>query len=299
MSRFLLPIGLLLLALIAYFAFFSESPSSVSKDNLSPDQARTSSDDAHGVSLTESGLETSATSDSSPCVSIEEFVAGPDGYRLDSWYVSWGAPPIGTTPDSASAYSWYDDKTLIEMGKAGDSIAKHERGRRLIIAGLTGVSNTPEESTIWDIAIDSPELPLLQNIDSRKLNTGREALFDAAVLGRTYALIEIAISYALERQAMVAAGEANSEELADLKIKSFAFGESVERLIPQLHSSFFQSSLPGELRRVADSEIDQISGRVLRERSELGVTPIQTDEETATLFDSLEICRDQGSTTVR
>ncbi|MDJ0910443.1 MAG: hypothetical protein QNI99_14695 [Woeseiaceae bacterium] len=169
----------------------------------------------------------------------------------------------------------------------------------MVIAALTGVRSPPEESTIWDVAVDSPELPLLQNIDKPRLDLGREALFDAAVSGRTYALIEIAISYALEQQVLVAAGETDPEALSELKIKLFAFGESAERLVPLLHSSFFQSSLPSELRPLADQEIEEISGRVLRDRIELGVTVQQTDEETAALFDSLNICQNWGSTTGR
>ncbi len=292
MSRILLPIGLLLLALGVFIAFFAQTRNSHFGGDFSSQSARAAPDGELGEATVEVESETSAAGERAPCVSIEEFVASPDGYRLDSWFMSWGAPPIGDAPDSASAYSWYDDETLLEMGQAGDAVAKHERGRRLVISALTGVSNPPVDSAIWDVAADSPELPLVQNIDSGKLNTGREVLFEAAVLGRTYALIEIAISYALEHQVVAVDDESSLKVLEDLKVKSFAFGESVELLVPGLHSSFFQSSLPRELRPMADRELENIAGRVLSERSARGVTLHQLDEETATLFDSLKICRD-------
>ena len=290
MSRTLLTIGLLLLALAVLIAFFTQTRSSHSGEDLNLQNPLAAPDGERGVVAAGSGSEASTAGEVTPCVSIEEFVAGPEGYRLDSWFMSWGAPPVGDTPDSASAYSWYDDETLLEMGRAGDPIAKHERGRRLVISALTGVINPPADSTIWDV--DSPELPLGQSIDSSKLNTGREVLFEAAVLGRTYALIEIAISYALEQQVVPGGEDSNFEALAELKIKSFSFGESVELLVPGLHTSFFQSSLPRELKPVADQELEEIVGRVISERSERGVILPHMDEETATLFDSLEICRD-------
>lgn len=227
---------------------------------------------------------------SSPCVSMEAFVAGPEAYQLDSWFMSWGAPPIGNTADAAHSYSWYDEKTLLDMSRAGDAVAKHERGLRLVMSALTDVNTVPKDSSIWDIAVDSEELPLAQRINSDKLSEGRDLLYEAAVLGRTYALIEIALSYSFERQARSIAGDLDPDTLLELRVSAHAFGESVETLLPVLHSSFFQAPLPGELRMQAGRELDLLTERIVQERFERGVVLPRMNEEVEKQLHSLNIC---------
>jgi len=234
-----------------------------------------------------------ASEDSSPpCTPIVEFVAGPEAYRLDSWFMSWGAPPIGKTADLATSYSWYDEETLVELSKAGDALAIHEHGRRLIISALTGVDKVPEKSTIWDVAGDSEDSPFPQSLDEDKLSTGRDLLEEAAVRGRTYALIEIAISFAIERRARSIVGDLDPEAAEDLRVSTYVYGESVEALVPALHSGFFQSSIPDDLRANADRELDLLTERIVQERSDRGVVVTRMDEETAKTFRALSICLD-------
>ena len=291
-SRTLLLVGLIVIGLIAYLVLYTGTSPDVPKADLTPPESSDVANDLRNGTTAELQSGSAHPDEHLPCVPLQEYLVGPDRYRLDAWFMSWGAPTTGAVPPSASAYHWYDEKTLLEMSRAGDVSATHERGRRLVIAALTGVRKPPVELTIWDVAFDSPELPLDQHFDSDKLNAGREILFEAAVLGRTYALIEISLSYTLERRALSAAGELDSESLDDFRVKSFAYGEAVERLVPELYSSFYQSSLPGELRPNAEHELNAITEHVRTARADLGVNLRPTDEDAAKILNSLRICRD-------
>jgi len=228
------------------------------------------------------------TQQSEKCTPLQDYLNGPDAYRLDAWRFSWGAPPVGQNPDPARAYAQYDNETLDGLIRAGDSLALHERGLSLIWAGLNGRQRAPDGVTLWELGAD--EYPYSSRIDADALQRGRVLLFEAAVKGRSYDLTRIGLSFLHEKQSRLASGV--DEQLLDkLEEQKFAYLMAIKSIVPGLGENYITTSVPAHLENAADAALNDIVNRVIDERKRQGMLPYGTSDDATLLWEPLNICR--------
>jgi len=189
------------------------------------------------------------TSAPSNCLSIAELATSPEAHTLDVWFASWGAPPMVNEELLDRPYSHYSVSQLEALADLKDVHAMHELGLDLIWAAIYGAERLPNYKTLWDSTGTGKQY--LDPLDAASLSIGRQHLYEAALHGRIYALIEIALSYTLERQARLTHGTLSDTEDLELQTKAFAFGEAAEQLVDGLHETFYQATVPIEIRDAA------------------------------------------------
>ncbi len=273
MTQHRLGIALSLLAVAAGMAFFIYSGSSRTVER--PGTVRTA--------VPSPSVKPISQLVKSECVSFERFVQSPEAYKLDEWFLSWGAPPIANTALLSRPYEHYGVEVLESLAGGGDSVALHELGLDLVWAALSQVNALPNYTTLWDLGDE--EHPYTSTIDSEKLRQGRDDLFQSAVMGRTYSLVEIGLSYSHERIIRERNGTATADELQELRISAYGYGKSLEMLIQELGPAFYQSSIPVDAKEEAENLVKLVTGEVLAERRKIDLAETLAAERAPRGFD--------------
>lgn len=280
-------IGLLLvLAILGWFLFFRAGDTATSHPYSDEPQSKpmvVASTDASGPGGT--------VEPPHECESLQDYLNGPAGYRLDDWMQSWGAPPIAGNRMPSKVYLNYELNTLIALAENDDVGAQHELGLSLVWSALGTEDRAPADASLWDLGI-SP-FQYAETVDTARLRVGRDWLYQAAINGRTYALMEISVSYAKERLLRDELGTLSAEEALALQVLTYAYGEAVEELIPAWGEQYFNAPVPLALVDQADRALADIVAGVQREMAARGVRPVSDSDEPRALLEFMRECPGQ------
>lgn len=222
------------------------------------------------------------------CIHWSMIGQNADAYVIDEWYSTWGAPP-SFNPDLASRpYSNYAREELEALAESGDPAAIHELGRNIVWSAFRDEERLPDMETLWELG--GQEYPYSARINSNLLKQGRDLLYKAAVSGRLYALIEISLSYAHQHAIENKAGGLNATDLNSLQVEAYAYGESVERLIVGMPSSFFQARAPQGLDELAEARLSEVVRSIMADRTAKGLNPAALPQVSDGLLELLNLC---------
>ncbi len=224
------------------------------------------------------------------CFLIDKLLIGPEGYAIDQWFASWGAPPVFGSADALAAYANYDEETLSRMAKSGTRGALHSLGLQSAWRALTSFEGPISGMTVWDIG--SAKIPFSTSISGDELASARMTLEQAAFAGNSYALIDIAVTYVKEMQGLEYNGQILLSDRGEFLALAFAYGEAVEELVPELDESFFTVSLPPEYAETAIQMRSAIVKKVADAHRQLGIDRSRAlDATSAGLYQRQSRCR--------
>lgn len=224
----------------------------------------------------------------SDCVPMGVIGQSPEAYQIDEWYRSWGAPPNFSATLSDRPYDHFQKNDLKRLSANGDAEATHELGRSLIWSAFRSEDRMPDYQTLWEIGGD--KFPYDDTLDMTDLELGRNYMYQAAIEGKIYALVEISLSYAHEIAILKKQQILDIELENSLRLEAYAYGESVENLIAGMPRSFFQSEIPHGQEQRAAEKLASLIARFNIDRADAGVDDASLPNFSDDLFNALNIC---------
>ena len=181
------------------------------------------------------------------CQTVIELTQSEDWLKLQKWNHSWGAPTfyaygkdrIVQTP---SPYLQVHEETLLSLSSYVPEAA-YALGMNMIWSALAEV----EVSPMLTEYPDTTHIRWRKTVNDERLAKGRQLLYQAAVNGHLYSLIELSFSYAYQINNIESSKELSKETIHELKLNAIKYGELVESLIEGMDDSFFQSRYQKEL----------------------------------------------------